>query len=111
MKILHVTSDNKPGGIQKAFKSYVAAVAPLSGFETFYFTPNYFYTNNEGGNANYIKLSWLRKTLIRRNLLFSINYFHNQLFDISFVHIGVQRWIFSFTILLRTIFRFEQCSV
>ena len=38
MKILHVTSDNKPGGIQKAFKSYVAALAPLSEFENFYFT-------------------------------------------------------------------------
>ncbi|GIS17004.1 MAG: hypothetical protein CM15mP117_24360 [Alphaproteobacteria bacterium] len=39
MKILHVTSDNKPGGIQKAFKNYVAALAPLSEFENFYFTP------------------------------------------------------------------------
>ena len=76
MKILHVTSDNKPGGIQKAFKNYVAALAPLSEFENFYFTPNYLYTNNDSDNANYIKLSWLQKTLIRRNLLFSFNNFH-----------------------------------
>ena len=88
MKILHVTSDNKPGGIQKAFKNYVAALAPLSEFENFYFTPNYLYTNNDSDNANYIKLSWLQKTLLRRNLLFSVNNFHNQLFNISFVHNG-----------------------
>ena len=80
MKILHVTSDNKPGGIQKAFKSYVAALAPLSEFENFYFTPNYSYTNNDGNNANHIKLSWLQKTLIRRNLLFCFDNFYNQLF-------------------------------
>ena len=36
MKILHVTSDNTPGGIQKAFKNYVAALAPLSEFENFF---------------------------------------------------------------------------
>ena len=47
MKILHVTSDKKPGGIQKAFKSYVAALAPISKFENSYFTPNYFYTIND----------------------------------------------------------------
>ena len=88
MKILHVTSDEKPGGIQKAFKNYVAALAPLSEFENFYFTPNYSYTNKDGDNTNHIKLSWLQKTLIRRNLLFSVNNFHNQLFNISFVHNG-----------------------
>ena len=88
MKILHVTSDNKPGGIQKAFKSYVAALAPLSEFENFYFTPNYLYANNDGDNTNHKRLSWLQKTLIRRNLWFSINNFHNQLFNISFVHNG-----------------------
>ena len=45
MKILHVTSDNKPGGIQKAFKGYVAALTPIPEFENFYFTPNHLYSN------------------------------------------------------------------
>ncbi len=79
MKILHVTSDNKPGGIQKAFKSYVAALAPLSEFENFYLTPNYLYTNNDGDNANHIKLSWLQKPLSEGtyyflSIIFIINY-------------------------------------
>ena len=88
MKILHVTSDNKPGGIKKAFEAYLSALVPLPKFENFYFTPKQLDFNQEQSKAHHINMSWLQKTMIRRKFQLPIHQFRNRSFDISFVHNG-----------------------
>ena len=88
MKILHVTSDDKAGGIQKAFKAYISALAPIPEFENLYFTPLKLNLNQHENKALHINMSWLQKTLIRRGFLLPIQQFQNPSFDICFVHNG-----------------------
>ena len=88
MKILHVTSDNKPGGIQKAFEAYLSALIPISSFENFYFAPQSLVINKHQKNLVHIDMSWLQKTLIRRGLFLPVQQFPNNSFNISIVHNG-----------------------
>ena len=84
MKILHVTSDNKPGGIQKAFEAYLSALTPISQFENFCFAPQSLVINKHQNNPVFIKMSWLQKTLIRRGVSLPVQRFQNGSFNISF---------------------------
>ncbi len=88
MKILHVTSDYKAGGIQKAFKAYLSALAPIPEYQNLYFAPLRLDLNPYQNNPHYINMSWLQKTLIRRGFLLPIQQFHNSSFNISLVHNG-----------------------
>lgn len=88
MKILHVTSDDKPGGIQKAFKAYLSALAPIPQLENLYFAPLPLNLNQFQETPHHIRMSWQQKTLIRRGFFLPNKQFQNHSFNISFVHNG-----------------------
>ncbi len=88
MKILHVTSDNKPGGIQKAFKAYLGILSAMPQFENIYFSPNRLEFHEHKYHAQHIHMSWIQKTLFRRATNFPIRKLYNHSFKIGLVHNG-----------------------
>ena len=88
MKILHVTSDYKPGGIQKAFEAYLAVLSALPQFKNVYFASADLQSNYHKYQAKHINMSWAQKTLMRRAAFLPIQKLHNHTFKIAFVHNG-----------------------
>ena len=88
MKILHVTSDDKPGGIQKAFNAYLSVLNSIPQFENLYFSPRRMNFNQQYKSSHHIKMSWFQKMFIRNGFLLPIKQFQNPPVNISFVHNG-----------------------
>ena len=88
MKILHVTSDYKPGGIQKAFEAYLAALSPLPQFKNFYFIPGGPQLKYHKYHAQHINMSWTQKSLLRRADFLPVQKLRNHKFKIGLVHNG-----------------------
>ena len=88
MKILHVTSDDKPGGIQKAFNAYLSVLNSIPQFENLYFSPRRMSFNQQYKSSHHINMSWFQKMLIRNGFLLPIKQFQNPPVNISFVHNG-----------------------
>ncbi len=88
MKILHITSDNKPGGIQKAFEAYLGVLSTMPQFENIYFTPNRLPLYKRQYNAQHIYMSWMQKMLLRRATYFPIKKLYNHSFNIGLAHNG-----------------------
>ena len=88
MKILHITSDNKPGGIQKAFEAYLGMLSSVPQFENIYFTPNKLPLYEHKYNAQHIHMSWMQKTLLRRAAGLPIQKLNNHYFEIGLAHNG-----------------------
>ena len=88
MKILHVTSDNKPGGIQRAFSAYLDALGDLPEFDNSCFMPTKLASDNSYANTCFIKMSPLQKMLIRRAPYLPISALQKQSFTLGLVHNG-----------------------
>ena len=88
MKILHITSDNKPGGIQKAFEAYLSVLSAMPQFENIYFTPNRLPFYERQYDARHLYMSWMQKTLLRRAAYLPIQKLHHNFFEIGLAHNG-----------------------
>ena len=88
MKILHVASDNKPGGIQKAFEAYLGVLSSIAKFENICYTPNRLTLYESQYNAQHIQMSWTQKTLLRRAAYLPIQKLNNHSFEIGLAHNG-----------------------
>ena len=88
MKILHITSDTKPGGIQKAFEAYLSVLSAMPQFENIYFTPNRVPFYERQYNARHLHMSWMQKTLLRRAAYLPIQKLHRHSFEIGLAHNG-----------------------
>ena len=88
MKILHITSDNKPGGIQKAFEAYLGVLSAVPQFENIYFTPDRLPLYESQYNARHLYMSWMQKTLLRRVSYFPVQKLYNHSFNIGLAHNG-----------------------
>ena len=88
MNILHIASDNKPGGIQKAFEAYLGTLSSMAKFENIYFTPNRLPLYELQYNVQHIHMTWTQKMLLRRAAYLPIRKLNDHSFEIGLAHNG-----------------------